>query len=382
MKVLAVSGTRADWGLIRPVLRALHEKSGVELKLAVTGQILAPGSDMESVIASDGFAIDYRIDMGLAQDDSARAIGMAMGRCLSGTAEVLAADRPDLMLVLGDRYEILAVVSAALVACVPVAHIAGGDVTEGAFDDAIRHAITKLASLHFVTNAEAQARVIQLGEDPNRVFLTGSPGVDSILEVPRLSREVLFESLGLPPAARLVFLITYHPATLSEDSKAQCSALLRALDRFPEAYVIFTGSNADPGARQIESLIQEWVARHEKAVFHTSLGSQRYLSALAEVDAVIGNSSSGLYEAPSYGVPTVNIGNRQARRPRAASVIDCAADDGAIIAAISRALAMELQESVQNPYGDGRAAPRIAEILSSLKEPSSLVQKSFKDVLR
>lgn len=380
MKILAVSGTRADWGLIRPVLQALRNLPGIELELAVTGQHLAPGSRTEAVIAADGFTINHRIDMGLTNDDSARGIGMAMGRGLSNAADLLADARPDILLVLGDRYEILAVASAALLASVPIAHIAGGDVTEGAFDDSIRHAITKLASLHFVTNAEAQGRVIQMGEDPARVFATGSPGIDAIFTMPRLSREALLESVGLPRWANPVFLVTFHPATLSKDSADQCTALLLALDRFPEAHVIFTGSNADPGARHVDALVQDWVAQHDRAVFHASLGSQRYFSALAAADAIIGNSSSGLYEAPSFALPTVNIGDRQARRPKAASVIDCAPEVDAIAAAIRKALAMTFPEGVSNPYGDGNAARRIADILAGLKEPSRLIRKSFRDL--
>jgi UDP-hydrolysing UDP-N-acetyl-D-glucosamine 2-epimerase len=381
MKVLAISSTRADWGLMRPVLRLLCETPAIDLKLAVTGQHLVSGSDIDRVAAADGFSIDYRVDMGLAAEDSARAIGVAMGRGLSGAAELLAANRPDVLLVLGDRYEILAIASAAVVARVPIAHIGGGDLTEGAFDDAIRHAITKLSNLHFVTNIEAKSRVIQMGEDPARVFLTGSPGIDAILDTPRLSREALFESVGIPFTAKPVLLATFHPPTLADDSGAQCAALLRALEHFPEAHVIFTGSNADPGARQIDVLVKNWVARHDRAVFHTSLGSRRYLSALAQVDAVIGNSSSGLYEAPSFAVPTVNIGDRQARRLRAPSVLDCAPEETAIVTTIRMALALELPEVVPNPYGDGKASQRIAGILAGLKDPHHLVMKSFKDIV-
>lgn len=380
MKVLAVSGTRADWGLMRPVLNALKETDGVTVKLAITGQHLSASGDGGKVIEADGFAIDHRIDMGMNGDDSAAAIGVAMGRGLAGMAKVLADERPTLLLVLGDRYETLAAASAALVARVPIAHIAGGDVTEGAFDDSIRHAITKLSSLHFVTNAEAKARVLQMGEQPDRVFLTGSPGIDAILEVPRLSREALFASVGLPLDAKPVFLVTFHPATLSADSTAQCRALLRALDNFAEASVLFTGSNADPGAREIDALVRDWVGQRANAVFHASLGSKRYFSALAEVDVVIGNSSSGLYEAPTFSVPTVNIGDRQARRPRAASVLDCEADADRILATIRKALTMNLSAGVPNPYGDGHAARRIAEVICGLKEPTSLVRKSFKDM--
>ena len=201
------------------------------------------------------------------------------------------------------------------------------------------------------------------------------------MAVPRLSRAALFASIGLPSEAKPVFLATFHPATLAADNETQCRALLSALDLFPEASVIFTGSNADPGARKIDALVQEWVAGRKRAVFHASLGSQRYFSALAEVDVVIGNSSSGLYEAPSFGVPTVNIGDRQARRPRAASVLDSPGETKAIVLAIRSALAMDLRDGVENPFGDGTAARRIANIIASLQDPSSLVRKSFRDIV-
>lgn len=380
MKILAVSGTRADWGLMRPVLRALRHQSGMTVHLAMTGQHVTDEAAARALIGADGFAIDHVVDMQLGPDDGGQATGEAMGRALSGFARVLGAERPDMVLILGDRYEMLAVASAALVARVPVAHIAGGDVTEGAFDDAIRHAITKISALHFVTNAEARDRVIQMGEAPERVFLTGSPGLDEIASIPRMPRAAFLESVGLPPGTQQIFLATFHPATLSGDSDEQCLQLLRALDRFPQASIIFTGSNADPGARLVEQRIRSWVAARPNAVFFASLGSQRYFSALAEADLVIGNSSSGLYEAPSFAIATVNIGDRQARRPRAASVIDCVAQEDAIIGAIHRALAAHFPDGVENPYGDGHAAQRIAGILGGIGDPSSLIRKQFRDL--
>ncbi len=380
MKVLAVSGTRADWGLLCPVLLALKAR-GVEVTLALTGQHLSPDGDQGRAVAAAGFPDFHRIDMGLTADDSPRALGEAMGAGLSGMARLLADVRPDLMLVLGDRYEMLAMVAAALPARIPVAHIAGGDVTEGAFDDAIRHAITKLSAVHFVTNAEAQTRLLQMGEAPDRVFLTGSPGIDTLLQTPKLGRAMLFADLGLDPESRPVFLVTFHPPTLSDNATDQCRALLTALDQFPEASVIVTGSNADPGAREIDALMQAWVSKRPNSVFRTSLGSQRYVSALAQVDVVIGNSSSGLYEAPSFGVPTVNVGDRQARRPRASSVVDCAADSGAIAEAIRQALAMDFNGRSVNPFGDGTSAVQIAQIISGLQNPAALVRKSFKDIV-
>lgn len=379
MKILVVSGTRADWGLLLPVLRAIEAAPGLELRLAITGQHLAPSGDIDALLAGESFTAHHRIDMGLADDDSPRAIGEAMGRGLSGMARLLAEDRPDLMLVLGDRYEILAMVSAAQIARVPVAHIAGGDITEGAFDDAIRHAITKLSALHFVTSEEARRRVLQLGEEPEKIFPVGSPGIDAILQMPRMDKAALLQSVGLEPAEGPLFLITFHPETLADDHAQACAAMLEALRAFPQAGMIFTGSNADPGARAIDAMIRQFVAERDRAVFHQSLGSQRYFSALEHADVVIGNSSSGLYEAPSFGIPTVNIGDRQARRLRASSVIDCPATAPAVRQAIAEALQCGRDPATVNPYGDGRAAEKIVAILSAVTDAGDLVKKRFQD---
>ena len=378
MKVLAVSGTRADWGLLQPVLALLRDDPRFALEILVTGQHLMPGSPSVAAIEAAGFAIAHRVDMGLSGVDSDAEHCAATGRAVAGTGAALAASRPDLMLVLGDRYEILGAVTAALLSKVPVAHIAGGDVTEGAFDDSIRHAMTKMASLHFTTTSQAAARVRQMGEDPAHVFVTGSPGIDQILAVPRLERAAFFDSAGLAPHA-LNFVITLHPATLSADNAAMARAMLAALETFPDAGLIFTGSNADPGAAELDEIVRAWVAGRANAVFHTSLGSARYFSALEHCDLVLGNSSSGLYEAPSFCIPTVNIGDRQARRVRAASVIDCPPEAGAIRAAIDAALAGDWSGTV-NPYGDGRAAPRILSHLAAVTDPAALIRKSFRDM--
>ncbi len=283
------------------------------------------------------------------------------------------------MLVLGDRYEILGAVTAALLSKVPVAHIAGGDVTEGAFDDSIRHAVTKMSALHFTTTEEAATRVRQMGEMPQNVLVTGSPGIDQVLAVPRMGRAAFFDSVGLEPRDK-TFVITLHPATLSHENSAMGRAMLDALDAYPQAGLIFTGSNADPGAAELDAMVQAYVAgRDKRAVFHASLGSARYFSALEHCDLVLGNSSSGLYEAPSFGIPTVNIGDRQARRVRADSVIDCAPEEGAIRAAIDTALAGNWTGTV-NPYGDGQAAPRILAHLAALTDPAALIRKSFEDL--
>lgn len=378
MRILAVTGTRADWGLLAPVLELIREDVRFDLRLMVTGQHLEPDSRSVQAIHEEGFVIDYQVDMQLGEDDGPASLADSMGRALSGTGSVLAEAQPDLVLVLGDRYEILAVASAAVLARVPLAHLCGGDLTEGAMDDAIRHAVSKLSALHFVSNEEAAARVRQLGEDPGRVHCVGSPGLDRIRLHEPLSRETFFRELGIAPRERNL-LITFHPPTLSADAEAQCEVMLTALSSFPEVGMIFTGSNADPGGRVIDTAVREFAKRNDNAVFCASLGSRRYFAALAHVDAVVGNSSSGLYEAPSFAVPTVNIGDRQARRPRSASVIDCAADAGEIRSAIERAFELDCS-GVVNPYGDGRAAERIVERLAAIECPERLIRKSFVDL--
>ena len=378
MRVLAVTGTRADWGLLAPVLTALREDTGFQLELAATGQHLMSGSTSLDEVHADHFEIAHRVDMQLSGDDSAAAVSRAMGAGLAGFGQLLAAHRPDLMLVLGDRYEILGAVCAALLARVPVAHLCGGDVTEGAIDDSIRHAITKMSHLHFVSHAEARDRVIQLGEQPENIYLVGSPGLDRIRQISLMGRNELLESVWLQPCARNL-LITFHPVTLADDSMSQCLAMLEALAGLPDTGFICTGSNADPEGRRIDEAMQDFVARRPNAVFHASLGSRRYFSALAQVDAVVGNSSSGLYEAPSFKVATVNIGDRQKGRPRAASVIDCDPETPAIRAAIDKALGLDCCKVV-NPYGDGHTADRVRLILSAITEPKSLLRKRFTDL--
>jgi UDP-hydrolysing UDP-N-acetyl-D-glucosamine 2-epimerase len=377
LSILAVTGARSDWGLLVPVLGSIRDDRAFDLRLAVTGQHLVAGSPSLEAILADGFSIDHQIDMGI-DGDSAEAVTAAMARALAGFGALLASRRPDLLLVLGDRYETLAAVEAALVARVPVAHLCGGDVTEGAIDDAIRHAITKMAHLHFVTNADAARRVAQLGEDPGRIHTVGSPGLDRIAEIEPMSREAFFTAVGLTPRARNL-LVTFHPVTLADDTDRQHQAMLDALTSLDEVGLIFTGSNADPGARAIDARTRAFVAARDNAVFFESLGSARYFSALRHVDAVVGNSSSGLYEAPSFEKPTVNIGERQTGRPRAASVIDCPPDTAAITAAIGRAFAMDCT-GVSNPYGDGRAAERIVAVLKTIDDPAALLHKSFRDL--
>jgi UDP-hydrolysing UDP-N-acetyl-D-glucosamine 2-epimerase len=375
VKVLAVSSTRADWGLLQPVLGLLRDDERFMLDILVTGQHLMAGSASVDAIEKAGFNIEHRVDMGLMGSETEAQLCTATGRAIAGVGAVLEEVEPDLMLVLGDRYEILGAVTAALLSKVPVAHIAGGDLTEGAFDDSIRHAITKMSALHFTTTQDAAKRVRQMGEQPGRVFVTGSPGIDQMLTVPHMNRRDFFGSVGLRPRAHN-FVITLHPATLSRDNVAMARAMLTALDAFPDIGLIFTGSNTDPGAAELDRIIRSWVAERDSAVFHASLGSERYFSALKYCDLVLGNSSSGLYEAPSFGTPTVNIGDRQAGRVRAVSVLDCAPEADAIHAAIEAALAGNWSGTI-NPYGDGLAAPRILSHLAGVTCPSALTRKTF-----
>lgn len=374
-----MTGGRADWGLLSTPLAALRADPAFDVGLIVTGQHLAPGEGASLAAISDfGFAPDALVDIAIG-DDSAVGVSRSTALAVEGLATAIARLAPDLMLLLGDRYEILAAATAALLARVPVAHLCGGDITEGAIDDAIRHAITKLAHIHFVTNADARKRVLQLGEDPQNVHDVGSPGLDLIARTPIITREALLASLGLPPRSTFL-LVTYHPATLDDDPLAECREMLASLDEVGrDIGFVFTGANADPGARGIDGLIGAFVAAHDNAVAVRSLGAERYFSAIAHCAAVVGNSSSGLYEAPSFGKPTVNIGDRQKGRLRAASVIDVAGSREAITAAIARAMTIDCH-GVVNPYGDGHASERIVAALKRIGPPGRLLRKRFHDV--
>ncbi|MBX3740912.1 MAG: UDP-N-acetylglucosamine 2-epimerase (hydrolyzing) [Akkermansiaceae bacterium] len=373
-----MTGSRADYGLLLPVLRAIKAADDLELRLYVTGMHLAPefGSTVR-VIEEDGFPIQDRVEMLLAGDSPA-AIAKSTGLGLIGFAEAFSQSPPDIVVVLGDRFEILAVAQACLFLRIPLAHIAGGDTTEGAVDEGIRHAITKMAHLHFVTNEESAARVRQMGEDPRRVIVTGSPGIDAILSTRLLSRDELAASLGIPLHRRLL-AVTFHPATLEDaPQSAQMQRLLDALDTFDpaETTIIFTMPNADADGRTLTAMVQEYTGTREHTRAFASLGLVRYLSLVSHADAVVGNSSSGLYEAPTLRTPTVNIGDRQKGRLHASSVLHCPADADAISTTIHRAFGMDTSATT-NPYGDGQSAGRIVEALRSLEAPSSLLRKHF-----
>jgi UDP-N-acetylglucosamine 2-epimerase (non-hydrolysing)/GDP/UDP-N,N'-diacetylbacillosamine 2-epimerase (hydrolysing) len=359
----------------------LRDSSEFTLRIVVTGQHLTEdaGGSLQ-LIEEEGFRVDARVDLSLL-DDTPRDITKALGRGVIGFADVLAELGPDLLLVLGDRYEILAAVQAALIARVPVAHISGGDLSEGAFDESIRHAITKMSHIHFVTNPDSGRRVMQLGEDPQHVHVVGSPALDRLRLMPRMTRAAFFESVGLAPR-RKNLLVTFHPVTLEDDSERQCAETIAALAGLgDDCGLILTGANFDAAGRAINAQLVEFAKSRGNAVMHPSLGSRRYIGALTNVDVVVGNSSSGLCEAPSFRIPTVNIGNRQKGRLRAPSVIDCEADRHSIRRAIDRAFKLDCSD-VENPYGDGYAAGRIVRHLAAVSNPRGLLKKRFHDILR
>ena len=379
-KICVVSGSRADYGLLVWPMRLIQEDPELDLQVVVTGMHLAADHGFTyRLVEHDGFAIDAKVEMLLA-GDNAVAVTKSIGLGVIGFADALHRLRPDILLVPGDRFEILAAVQAAMIARVPVAHLCGGDTTEGAFDESIRHAVTKMAHLHFVTNDVAARRVRQMGENPDHIHQVGSPGLDHLGHLKAMPREEFFETVGLEPRPRNL-LVTFHPVTLDlESSAAQFEQLLGALDDLgPDHGAILTSPNADTEGRALGRLGEEFAAGHKNAVYRVSLGRDLYLNALGQVDAVVGNSSSGLYEAPSFKIPTVNIGDRQGGRLRAASVIDCAAKRKAIVKALEKALALDCS-AVVNPYGDGKSAPRIVAALKAVAEPSALLKKHFFDL--
>ena len=381
-RVCVVTGSRAEYGLLFWLLHELRDDPAFALQLVVTGMHLAAefGHTVDA-IEQDGFAIAKRMEM-LVAGDSPAAIARSIALGVIGMSDTIEQLGPEIVVVLGDRFEIFAAAQACLVHNVPLAHIAGGDTTEGAIDEAMRHAITKMAHVHFATNGESARRLRQLGEDPARIHVVGSPGLDHLRRTPLLDRAALEEALDSRLGRRNI-LVTFHPVTLDEDAGVgEFDALLGALDSLPADTVLWCSRpNADRGGRAIAARLEAWAApRRSRVRVFDSLGQLRYLSLMAQADAVVGNSSSGLYEAPSFGVPTVDIGDRQRGRVAASSVIQARATRDAIAAALERALALGRQSGVVNPYGDGDSARRIAAVLRELPPRSTLLRKTFRAV--
>ena len=378
-KICVVTGSRAEYGLLYWLMRGIQEDPALELQIIATGMHLSPEFGLTwRVIEEDGFRIDAKVEMLLSSDTSV-GVAKSIGLGIIGFADVFDQLRPDILVLLGDRFEILAAAQAALVARIPIAHIAGGDTTEGAFDEAIRHSITKMSHIHFVTNEASARRVRQLGENPERIHLVGNPGLDQINSLRLLDRNELEEDIDFTFRNRNL-LVTFHPPTLDlHPSDAQFRELLTALVALgSDVGIIFTKPNADTDGRILIGMIDEFVARHCNARAYTSLGQLRYLSVMAQVDAVVGNSSSGLYEAPSLKKPTVNIGDRQKGRLQATSVLNCPVEAEEITRNILMAFTRDCSMTV-NPYGDGNSSPKIVAILKKIEEPKQLLQKHFYD---
>jgi len=379
-KICVITGTRAEYGLLRWVMQGIKDEAELTLQIIATGMHLSPEFGLTyREVEKDGFQIDRKVEM-LTSSDTSVGIAKSMGLGMIGFADALNELEPNLIVVLGDRFEIFAAVSAALVARIPVAHLHGGETTEGAFDEALRHSITKMSHLHFVATEEYRQRVIQLGEQPGRVFLVGGLGIDNIKHLKLLDRTAIEESLDFKLGPKNL-LITFHPVTLeNQSSDQQMSELLSALDRLGEdTHLIFTMPNADNGGRVLIGMVEEFVAKHRNARAYTSLGQLRFLSCVKLVDGVVGNSSSGLAEAPSLKTGTVNIGDRQRGRLKAQSVIDCTPQSQAILDAIGKLYSTpyrQILSSVVNPYGDGGASAKIVQTLRS-QGLTDLLKKSF-----
>lgn len=383
-KIAVLTATRAEYGLLSPVIKKLMQEKNVQVNVVVTGMHLSPAFGMTyKEIEADGVYIDQKIEI-LLDSDTASAMSKSMALALMGFADYFDRNRPDALLVLGDRYETLAVCCAAMNARVPIVHLYGGETTEGAIDEAVRHSITKMSYLHFTSTEKYRKRVIQLGESPDRVFCVGALGVENVLKSELMSREELTAELKIPKD-RGYALVTYHPVTLDSDSaEREIKCLLSALESRSDLFYVITKANADAGGRIINQILDEYTLDHKNAVVFESLGMKRYLSAVKYSEMVIGNSSSGLMEVPSFGIPSINIGDRQKGRIRAESIIDCCMTKEEIVEAINKASDREFREQcrkTQNPYERSDTADEIVRLIKSrLLWGECELKKKFYDI--
>lgn len=372
-KICVVTGTRAEYGLLYPLMKKIKKDDALQLQLVVTGMHLSPEFGLTyELIERDGFVIDEKVDM-LLSGDSASAVVKSMGLATIGFADAFERLNPELLIILGDRFEMLAAAQSALIMQLPIAHLHGGECTYGAYDDAIRHSITKMATWHFTSTASHHKRVIQLGENPERVFNVGAIGIENIMTIDLLTKASLYEQFALNEEYPL-FLITYHPETNGET--CGIFKLLAALENYPQVNLLFTKANADNGGRAINDAIQQFVDKHPNAKLYDSLGQLRYLSAVKHAEVVIGNSSSGLIEAPYLHTPTVNCGARQEGREQPNSVINVVLNKEEILNGIDRAL--EFNEQYEQIYGNGKVSEKIMTILKDLSTFS--VVKEFYNI--
>lgn len=381
-KICVVTGSRAEYGLLYWIMREIEQADELELQLVVTGMHLSNefGLTLDE-IEKDGFHVDHKVEM-LLSSDTAVGVTKSTGLGMIGFADVFESLRPDVVVLLGDRFELVAAAYSALFAVIPIAHIHGGELTEGAFDDAIRHGITKMAQLHFTSTEQYRRRVIQMGENPSRVFNVGAPGVENIFRLNLHDREEVEQRIGLALGSRSL-LVTFHPSTMEQGKCGEhFSNLLNVLGRLEQTNIVFTKANADTEGRLINEMIDDFVSTRSSAVAHTSLGQISYLSLMRLVSGMVGNSSSGIIEAPSFRIGTVNIGDRQKGRVRAESVIDCDMDERSIDAALDELFSQDFQKrlkTVDNPHGAGQVAKKIVGTLG--KAPlEEIIKKPFFDI--
>ena len=377
-RICVVTGTRAEYGLLFQLMKKIQADDELQLQIIASGMHLSPEFGLTyQQIEADGFRIDKKVEI-LLSSDTAVGISKTIGLAHISFAEAIDDLAPDLIIVLGDRTEIFALANVALIAGIPIAHIHGGELTEGAYDDAIRHSITKMSHMHFVSTEEYRKRVIQLGEQPSTVYNVGAPGLDNIRLMNLLSKDE-FEISIERKLLKKNLLITFHPVTLEDSSaEVQFQSLLTALDKLENTLLIFTKPNSDKDGRVIIKMIDDYVAQNtEKSIAFISLGQLRYLSALQYVDAVVGNSSSGIIEVPSFGIPTINIGDRQKGRIAADSVLHCGTSTDEIFSLI-QSLRSYSCVKINNPYGDGKAADRILDVIKSSENIS--LKKQFYNI--
>lgn len=381
-KILVVTGTRAEYGLLRWLMLGIKDDSELILQVIVTGMHLSSTFGFTyKEIESDGFRINKKIEI-IGDSDANTDISKSIAKGIVGFANAFEKLAPDLIIVLGDRFEILSAAISAHVARIPIAHIHGGESTEGILDEAFRHSITKMSQLHFAAANEYKNRIIQLGENPSKVFMVGGLGVDSLKKINLISRSELEKNLNLK-LNKYNLLVTFHPVTLENaTAREQMNELLNSLSKLQETTLIFTLPNADSGGRLLIEMVEEFVRLHTNAYSYKSLGQILYLSCLSIVDGVVGNSSSGLTEAPSFKKGTINIGDRQSGRLQATSVINCKPYETDILEALkilySDKFRAGLRETI-NPYGEGGASNKILEVIKSI-ELSSLIKKKFYDI--
>ena len=378
-KVCVVTGSRAEYGLLKNLMKIFKESSEFELQIIATGMHLSPEFGLTyREIENDGFEINKKVEM-LLSSDTPSSIAKSMGLGMIGFATALEDLKPNLVIILGDRTEILSVASSCLVMQIPIAHLHGGETTEGAYDEAIRHSITKMAQLHFVAAHEYKKRVIQLGENPASVHLVGGLGVDAIHNIELINKKDLEIELEFSFGKRNL-LVTFHPVTLEGNSEEQMMSLLNALDAFPDIHIIFTFPNSDAEGRSIIQLIKDYCITRKNSKYYVSLGQKKYFSTIQYVDGVLGNSSSGLAEVPTFKKGTINIGNRQKGRLKAESVIDCDSSEKSISSSIEKLFTDEFQSNLKytvNPYGEGKASIKIFNIIKENISKISLKKQFY-----